>query len=311
MAKSAKRSEGRSITPPVSLVHHAASRGMGYHPNSLKGLHDCLEAGARVVEIDIIPLADGDFALLHNQKLKDATDGNGLVSFFTADEVRRLHLTKRGAVADEPVCVLSEAISLIEYHPNLEELQLDLKAEAVLNDSVLRSLLSLIEPVKGKIRVSSPADWAIRHLHSLDRELLLGFDPLLYFDLKIQPRRPKGVPPFRIGAYGYRDDHPLSSRLWGSSTDYLEARAEALFAQVPDAEMWYIRAQLLACTLDAGFDWIAYLHVKGSKVAVWTLDAENPDHVRLANRLIAANIDRIVTNDAPSLVKVLGDSVEF
>ena len=77
------------MTAPVLLVHHAANRGKPYHPASLRGLRACLEAKARIVELDIIPLADGDFALIHDQLLEKATDGEGYVALSTADQVRR------------------------------------------------------------------------------------------------------------------------------------------------------------------------------------------------------------------------------
>jgi glycerophosphoryl diester phosphodiesterase len=43
-----------------------SNRGHGIAPNSLSALRHCLQAGARFVEVDIMPLADRDFALLHD-----------------------------------------------------------------------------------------------------------------------------------------------------------------------------------------------------------------------------------------------------
>ena len=59
------------------LIHHSANRGHAHPPNSLRSLRFCLEAGARVVEVDITPLSGGDFALLHDGQLDTATDGRG------------------------------------------------------------------------------------------------------------------------------------------------------------------------------------------------------------------------------------------
>ena len=115
-----------------------------------------------------------------------------------------------------------------------------------------------------------------------------------------------------MGAYGYRDDHPLALMRWGSAADYLAARAETLWAQVPIADaVWYIRASLLGCMLHDGFDWVADLHRRGAQVDAWTLDAGHPEQVGLARRLIAAGVDRITTNDAPALAAALGSEVEF
>jgi len=288
----------------ILLVHHAASRGHDHPPGSLRGLRACLEAGARVVEVDATPLADGDFALLHEGKLERATDGVGDVFAVTADQVRRQRYTWQGVVTDEPVGLLSQAVALVRAYPHLQELQLDLKPHAPLTGAVLQDLLRQIEPVKGQIRVTSVADWALRRLRGLDRDISLGVDPLLYLDVETGEER--HAPPFRVGAYGYRDDHPLSARVWGAPADYLSARAEALWVQAPAGAVWYIRASILDQILDHGFDWIAYLHARGAEVDAWTLDAGKPGHIERARRLAAAGIDRITTNDAPRLAAALG-----
>ena len=294
---------------PILLVHHAASRGHDHPPGSLRGLRACLEAGARVVEVDATPLADGDFALLHEGKLERATDGVGDVFATTADQVRRLRYRWRDAITGEPVGLLSQAVSLVRDDPHLQELQLDLKPHAPLTDGVLGNLLRHIEPVQDRIRVTSVADWALRRLRTLAPDLSLGFDPLLYLDVETGEER--HAPPFRVGAYGYRDDHPLAARVWGTPADYLAARAEALWVQAPAAAAWYIRASILDQLLDHGFDWIAYLHARGAEVDAWTLDAGKPGHIERTRRLVAAGIDRITTNDAPRLAAALGSDLVF
>src|SRR5919106_1634441 len=142
-------------------------------------------------------------------------------------------------------------------------------------------------------------------------ELLRQYPGSVELQLDLGKNREPGIPPFRQGAYGYWDDHPLASRRWGSAADYLAARAEALCAQVPTGMIWYIHAWLLGKGLDDGFDWIAYLHSYNAQVDAWTLDAHRPEHVALAQRLIAQGVDRITTNDAPALVQVLGVGVRY
>jgi len=299
---------------PVLLVHHAANRGYVHPPSSLRGLRACLEAGARVVEVDIIPLAGGDFALLHDERLDESTNGSGLVSALTADQVRRLRHTWQGTLTAEPVGLLSQAIPLLQSHaaPSLQELQLDFKPGAPPADAVLRGLLRAVEPVKERVRVTCGEDWVLRRLRALDPDLPLGFDPLLYLEIDADPAvSPEETPdplPFRVGAYGYRDDHPLALRVWGTPADYLAARAETLGVLPPPGGVWYIHASLLARVLDDGFDWIAYLHARSIQVDVWTLDAGRPGHVELAHHLIAAGVDRITTNDAPRLSRPLNEA---
>ena len=287
------------------LIHHAARRGHTHPPSSLAALRACLTAGARVVELDITPLSDGCFALLHDGELDHATNGRGAAFAAREDCVRRLRYATEGAVSGEPVGLLDQAVALVEEHRGLAELQLDLKPNAPLDDTVLKALLSTIEAVLERVRVTSMADWALRRLRLLEPELALGFDPLLYLAVIGAEPRDTTVPPFRRGAYGYADDHPLATRVWGPPGAYLAARAEALCAQAPPAGVWYLDADLLLDSLNDGFDWIAYLHGRGCEIDAWTLDAHHRDDLITAGQLAAAGVDRITTNNAPALAAAL------
>jgi glycerophosphoryl diester phosphodiesterase len=297
------------MNSPVLLIHHAANRGYVYPPNSVRGLKACLDAAARAVEMDISPLSDGDFLLLHDRLLENGTTGSGLIYTHTAEQVGSLFLTWQGAVTDEPVGLLSQALDLVSRHPYSIELQLDLKAHTPLDNSELLRLLAALQPVKDRVRVTSGADWALRRLRALDPDLPLGFDPMLYLDLSPHQGEGNGLPapPFRHGAYGYWDDHPLAIQRWGEAADYLAARAEALWAQAPSGAIWYIRAKLLARALTEGFDWIADLHRRGTQVDAWTLNPDIPADVELARQLVAAGVDRITTDNAPALAQTLAE----
>jgi len=287
------------------LVYHAARRGDRHPPSSLSGLADCLAAGASIIEVDIAPLADGGFALVHDARLEHVSEGKGLAPAATSAQIHGLHHRWHDALTDEPLGLLSEAVALIEKHPGMAELQLDLKPYRPLTDDVLGSLLRHLAPVKARVRVSCVADWAIRRLAALDGTLSLGFDPLLYLDVERGDARKEAAPPLRTGAYGYLDEHPLALARWGAPGDYLAARAEALWTQAPVA-MWYIRGAMLARALDDGFDWIAWLHDRGAQVVAWTLDASHPHQLDLARILTKAGVDRITTNDAGALARALG-----
>ena len=292
------------------LIHHAANRGRRFPPSSLAGLSACLAAHAQIVEVDIQALADGDYALLHDATLESSTTGHGPVGARTAEEVRGLRLVWHGRPVDQPVATLSQVVALLQGEPWPVELQLDLKffPTALLTEDRLRSLVRLVEPLGSRVRISSPADWSLRRLHALAPGLNLGYDPLAYLDLR-QPKEEEDEPPYRTGAYGYRDDHPLAAVRWGPPADYLAERAEALWLQVPFAGVWYIRGSVLARGLDEGFDWIAFLHGRGALVDAWTLDVDRPGCLEVARRLVAAGVDRITTNDPPALAEALGGEV--
>jgi glycerophosphoryl diester phosphodiesterase len=270
----------------------------------LSGLADCLAAGAAIIEVDIAPLADGGFALIHDARLERVSDGQGLAPAATSAQIHGLHHRWRDAITAEPLGLLSEAVALIAQYPSMAELQLDLKPFRPLNDDVLGSLLRHVTPVKTRVRVSCVADWGLRRLAALDGSLSLGFDPLLYLDVERGDARNEQAPPLRTGAYGYLDEHPLALTRWGAPADYLAARAEALWTQAPVA-MWYIRGALLARALDDGFDWIAWLHDRGAQVTAWTLDASHAHQLDLARVLAKAGVDRITTNDAGALARAL------
>lgn len=293
------------------LIHHMANRDHEHPPGTPLALQACLGAGARAIEIDISLLADNQFALLHGPLLEHETTGSGPIRSHTTEQVRELRHLHQGKATGVAVGLLPEAIELLRQYPGCLELQLDLKPDVYSADEVLSRLVSNLQPVKNSVRVTSPSDWALRRLRALDPDLPLGFDPLLYLEADLGEIRDPEIPPFRRGAYGYWDDHPLSSRRWGSTAEYLAARAEALYAQVPPGMIWYIHAWLLGKALDDGFDWIAYLHKYGAQVDAWTLDAHHPEQVSLARRLIAQGVDRITTNNALALAQALGTGAQY
>jgi len=293
------------------LIHHMANRDHNHPPGTLPALRACLEAGARLIELDISLSADNQFALLHGPLLEHETTGSGPIGAYTTEQVRQLRQLYQDKVTKVAIGFLPEALELLQQYPGPVELQLDLKPDVYLPDAVLSRLVACLQPVKDRVRVTSPSDWALRHLRTLDPDLPLGFDPLLYLEADLGKNREPGIPPFRQGAYGYWDDHPLSTWRSGSAAEYLAARAEALYAQVPPGMIWYIHAGLLGKALKDGFDWIAYLHAYDAQVDAWTLDAHRPEHVALARRLIAQGVDRITTNNALALAQVLEAGAKY
>jgi glycerophosphoryl diester phosphodiesterase len=290
---------------PVTLIHHAANSGHTAPPGSLSALEHCLKAGAAVVEIDLIPLGDGSFALLHEQDLAVETDGMGKAPQMRREQVQGLRYRLNGKITDEPVGFLEGAVELLAAYSQTQRLQLDLKPFTPFSGPLLQHFLALIEPVKSRVQVTSVADWAVRALAAAAPGLSLGFDPLLYLDLVEDKPRPENIPPFRVGAYGLLDDHPLSSFKWGSLGDYFAARASALLSQAVPGCDWFIRAEVLKMALEAGFDWIDFLHQQGSAVDGWTIDVEQPDHIELACYLADRGVDALTTDSPSQLAQLM------
>jgi glycerophosphoryl diester phosphodiesterase len=288
----------------VTLIHHAANRNHSHPAGSISAIRSCLEAGAWAVEIDILPITDGSFALLHDQNLDETTNGKGNASTSRREDLELLRYRQDGALTDEKVGFLDEVIPLVAQNQSLGKLQLDLKPYTALTPALIQKIMDLISPVKKCVQISSIADWSVRTLHHFSAELSLGFDPLLYLDVVDQEPRPATVPPFRVGAYGLRDDHPLSAYIWGSKRDYFWARAEALFAQVVPGCEWFIRAETLLAAYENGFDWVEFLHERSCKVDAWTLEPQG-ESAKMAEKLAALGVDEITTNDTVGMAKIL------
>jgi glycerophosphoryl diester phosphodiesterase len=223
----------------------------------------------------------------------------------TREQVQNLHYRFDGRVSAEKVGFLEDALALLADYPETQRLQVDLKPFTPLAPAVLQALLTLIEPVKARVQVTSVGDWAIRALAAASPQLSLGFDPLLYLDLPSDEPRPKDIPPFRAGAYGLLDDHPLSAFRWGSLADYFAARASALLTQVPRGCDWFIRAEVLETALQAGFDWIAFLHQAGALVDAWTIHVRQHEQVERAKFLVARGLDALTTDTPAQLADLI------
>lgn len=282
----------------TKLILHSANIDHTLPQGSLAALEKSLISGINRIEVDVIPLNEGDFALLHDPALESVSDQSGSVAEFTAKQIQSLKYKH----SPYPLGTLSQAVDLIRGSSLDDFFQLDLKPYAPLTPESMQNLLKLIEPIQERVMVSTVADWAVRILKRLSPSLKLGFDPLLYIDLVEEEPREEGVPPFRIGAYGYLDEHPLAAQRWGSLEDYFAARAEALIQQVPEGITWFINAQLLDEAYAAGFNWVEFLQKQGNTVNAWTLDM---DRVDLARRMLQIGVDFITTNQYPDMKAVL------
>ena len=289
----------------IHLIHHAAHGNHTEPAGSLAALERCLADGAAIIEIDILPLADGSFALLHERDLSIQTSGAGDAVHATRDVVGQLTYKSDGTIFTEKVGFLESAIDLLKAYPQTQRLQLDLKPYLPLTGTVLKNLISLIEPVLERVQVTTIADWVVRGLHAAVPELALGFDPLLYLDLVEDEPRPEGIPPFRVGAYGLLDDHPLAAYRWGALGDYFAARAEGLWTMAQPAREWFIRAEVLEMAQKAGFDWLGFLHAKGCTVDAWTIDVDQPIHLETAQYLAEQGVDELTTNTPAELAERL------
>ncbi len=272
----------------ATLTCHRAVLSGGPRPNSAAAVRECVEARVARLEIDVHSLDGPDYVVSHERRFERETTGSGSVGAATPDEVRALRFL------DDPhdrPALLTEIVQLARG--SATQLQLDLKDWRPLREARLRALLDVIAPVRERVIVTAGEDWNLRLLARAAPDLALGFDPGRY--IAAGGDEPAFLPR-AIGAYGYRDDHPMAIGRTEASVEYLRARMEILELQCPASREMFLDYRLILQMLDDGFDAASWLHERGSELDAWTLDLSDADSVRVMERLVAAGVDRITTN---------------
>lgn len=126
-----------------------------YEPeNTLRSFKKALELGVDAVELDVRRTKDGEVVVIHDPKVDRTTNGKGLVSEFTLEEIKKL-VTEKG----EKIPTLGEALDflgkrvkvLIELkEAGIEEAVLNLVHEKGLRRNVI--IISFLEDVLRRIR---------------------------------------------------------------------------------------------------------------------------------------------------------------
>jgi glycerophosphoryl diester phosphodiesterase len=299
------------VRPPL-VVHHMAALDGTFPPNSLEAVRACLEADATFIEVDITALRERDYLLVHDPELESETSGQGEVGKSTPEQVRDLFL--QSPETGEPTSIrpalLGDVVRAMLDYPNGARLQLDFKNVLPFpDDEPLRRLVKLIEPLGDRVIVSTGADWQLRRLRKLAGWLDLGFDVQFYIDWR-QPGNPPDprIPPFRLGAYGYWDDHLVAVQRFWPTAEYLAERCEYMARSLPGVSTFYIDHKLIAQSLDDGFNWAEALHHLNIRLDAWTMDVTNPAAVANVPRLLAAGVDQFTTNTPRELATLLAEA---
>ena len=286
---------GREV---IFTCHSGLLAGEGL-PNSLGAIEGALEAGAARIEIDIHSIADGEYLVCHANRLEEATTSRGAVGRLTREEALALR-SKRDPESRLPF--LSEVVPLFASHDC--ELQLDLKDWRPLTYERIEALGELVRPLGDRAIVSSGQDWNLRAIARQVPGLRLGFDPDRYISTAERDQAPL---PGRLGAHGYRDDHPLALGRAQTAHDYLRDRFEMLIAQAPTAREHFIEYRLLLQAAADGAQLPALLHERGIAVSAWTLDYDGPESLATLERLAAIGVDRVTTNTARQFMAGLAE----
>lgn len=294
---------GPSITAggktALLTCHRAVLSGLR-RPNSAAAVRECIEADVAGLEIDVHSLDGPDYVVSHERRFERDTTGSGSIGAATPEDVRALRFLDDG---DDRPALLSEIVELVGG--SATQLQLDLKDWRLLREPRLRALLNLIAPVRARVIVTAGEDWNLRLLNRAAPDVAIGFDPGRYFGAGDDE---PGFLPRVVGAYGYRDDHPMAIGRTEEPADYLCARMEILELQCPASREMFLDHRLILQMLDDGFDAVSWLHERGSTATAWTLDHAGAESVRVMERLLAAGVDRITTNTARAWVAVFASA---
>ena len=274
----------------------------GAHPeNSLAAIEECYHAPVARLEIDLWPLRDADFVVIHDSDVGRLTDGTGSATALTRREAQALRLMYQGRLTNQHPPLFSEVAARISQQPYPSVMELDLQSFEPLPWPRVEELVRLCEPVRDRIIFSSGADWNLRRLLRIDATLPVGFDPYLYLDWEPNGLEdPQGNLP--RGAYGYLDAHPLATRRFTPVADYLTDRLGGILRLVPHAREAHLRLDAFERMLDDGVAEAAELfHREGLHLDVWTLDADTPGWRERLARALAAGVDMVTTNTPRAL----------
>lgn len=241
-----------------------------------------LAAGA-ALEVDLVATADGDFVCLHELTLDEETTGSGPVALATRAEI--LQLRQRGtdgAMLDAPPLFLAEIVTEVNrlHRPSHGLVQLDIKKTPSRYDERLVGWLADTLGGAAPRFIASGTDWdVIARLRGAIPELVAGYDPL---DL-------------------YAEGPPRNAA-------ECEALAKRALRISPDADIYYLEARLVLDALGAGVNLVERFTANGAEVDAWTVDADRPNLRDDLDRLIAAGVHQITTNDPDELASMLQET---
>jgi glycerophosphoryl diester phosphodiesterase len=276
----------------VELKVHRCLWSGSFSENSPLAIEECASERVMRTEIDIRVLRDGEFIVLHDDRFDRVTDASGLVREATAVEATR----SRFKDGSHPL-LFSDAVDLIAANEYPRRIELDLKDLAPYTRPQAEALARAVQPLKDRGHFSCPADWNLRRLLMVDPTLLVSLNPHCYIDTELDDdvRLP-------MGAYGYRDAHPLARERVSRTSDYLRDRFGGIMRLVPGILEAHLRLGMLERILDDGVADVAEIfHSLGLKLDAWTLDAGTPRWRERLARIVAAGVDIVTTDTAREL----------
>lgn len=275
----------------VELKVHRCLWSGRYSENSPLAIEECGRENVLRTEIDLQLLRDGEFVVFHDDRFDRVTDARGLVRDSTTAEAKGARFRD----GTHPL-LFAEAVDLIAAHDYPRRIELDLKDLTPYPRRQAEALARIVQPISARAHFSTPADWNLRRILAVDPTLLVSLNPHSYIDTKDESELK-----LPLGAYGYRDAHPLAKRRLTTTEEYVRDRLSGIMRLVPGVAEAHLRIEMFERMLDDDAEAAEIFRDLGIKVDVWTLDADTPRWRERFARVVAGGADIVTTNTAPAL----------
>lgn len=262
---------------PVALKWHRLRRRRDDPPFSRARLLEGLVAGASM-EVDLRALASEGFACLHDERLDRETDGAGPVAALSAERLAGLRMRGAGGqvTANRPL-TLDTLAAAVRAGPSTALLQLDFKDDADrLSSRHVESFRATLRGLGAQFVLSGSAPAALGRLAQGVEGLRIGFDPCT-------------------------DDTLARLR----APDDFRSFADAALSVAASATYVYIEYPIILAGLDGGVNIVAAFRAAGLRVDAYTLNTDQPGAAQSLQRLVAAGVDQITTDEPEVLAGLL------
>ncbi|MBM7837932.1 glycerophosphoryl diester phosphodiesterase [Alkalihalobacillus xiaoxiensis] len=136
---------------PLIFAHRGASGS--FPENTLKAFQQAVKANADGVTLSVQLSKDFIPVLIHDRTVNRTTDGQGLVSHYTANELKQLNAAAHhNAQIREPVLLLEDCISWLKDQSKLQVV-MELRSYNVNSKQLLDTIIPLVDQEEMKHRV--------------------------------------------------------------------------------------------------------------------------------------------------------------
>ena len=263
---------------PIRLKWHKLRTHLAEAPFKRSNLALGWRLGASL-EVDILAVGDGRFAVLHDPTLGPSTTGRGRVPSTPIASMQGLFHRDAGGAADPdaPVLSLAELLAPLRKLPRAPSanLQLDLKmlAGRRLPDSAIADAATALDGLADAIVVGSHHLDDARHVVAAIPGAQLGYDPMLAVS-----RQP-----------GLRDPERLLR--------HIERRKAGV-------SIAYLKFDAIVAAKRQGFPLVARLLDLGIETDAWTVNPGRRASEAALVTLVESNV-RQITTDAPGEIRTI------